>query len=143
MRRQLNTLYVTTDGAWLHKDGATIVMEVDRKEQARLPIHMLESLVCLGRIAISPQLLGFCTERGISICYLTHYGRFLARVEGAVSGNVLLRREQYRRSDDPQGCSAIVRNLLVGKIHNQRAVLSLAWRDYEESVRDAVRFQIA
>jgi len=143
MRRQLNTLYVTTDGAWLRKDGATIVMEVEREERARLPVHMLESLVCIGRIAVSPQLLGFCTEQGISISYLTPYGRFLARVEGAVSGNVLLRREQYRRSDDPQGCAAIVRNLLVGKIHNQRAVLSRGWRDHGDRLTDRTAFQHA
>ncbi len=143
MRRQLNTLYVTTDGAWLHKDGATIVMEIEREERARLPIHMLESLVCIGRIAVSPQLLGFCTEQGISICYLTPYGRFLARVEGPVSGNVLLRREQYRRSDDPQGCAAIVRNLLIGKIHNQRAVLARGWRDHGDRLADQTAFQHA
>ncbi len=143
MRRQLNTLYVTTDGAWLHKDGATIVMEVEREERARLPIHMLESLVCIRRIAVSPQLLGFCTEQGISICYLTPHGRFLARVEGTVSGNVLLRREQYRRSDDPQGCAAIVRNLLIGKIHNQRAVLARGWRDHGDHLSDQATFQHA
>ncbi|HVX57568.1 MAG TPA: CRISPR-associated endonuclease Cas1, partial [Candidatus Saccharimonadales bacterium] len=99
MRRQLNTLYVTTEGAWLRKDGANIVMEVDRQERVRLPIHMLESVVCMGRVAVSPQLLGFCMEQGVSVCYLSAQGRFLARVEGPVSGNVLLRREQYRRSD--------------------------------------------
>lgn len=143
MRRQLNTLYATTEGAWLHKDGANIVMEVDRQVRARLPAHMLESLVCIGRVAVSPQLLGFCSDQGILICYLTAYGRFLARVEGPVSGNVLLRREQYRRSDDPARCAAIVRNLLVGKIHNQRAVLARGWRDHEDKLTDVLAFQHA
>ena len=143
MRRQLNTLYVSTDGAWLRKDGANIVMQVEREERVRLPVHMLESLVCIGRVAISPQLMGFCSEQGISICYLTPQGRFLARVEGPVSGNVLLRREQYRRTDDPPRCAAIVRNLLVGKIHNQRAVLARGWRDYGEHLTNQVAFQHA
>lgn len=140
MRRQLNTLYVSTDGAWLHKDGANIVMEVEREERVRLPVHMLESLVCMGRVTVSPQLLGFCSEQGVSICYLTPHGRFLVRVEGPVSGNVLLRREQYRRSDDPLRCAAIVRNLLVGKIHNQRAVLARGWRDHGERLTDRTAF---
>lgn len=143
MRRQLNTLYVTTDGAWLRKDGANIVMEVERQERVRLPVHMLESLVCIGRVAVSPQLLGFCSEQGISICYLTSRGRFHARVEGPVSGNVLLRREQYRRSDDSRRCGAIVRNLLVGKIHNQRAVLARGWRDHCDRLTDVSAFQHA
>ncbi len=143
MRRQLNTLYITTDGAWLRKDGTNIVLEVERQERARLPVHMLESLVCIGRVAISPQLLGFCSEQGISICYLTPQGRFLARVEGPVSGNVLLRRAQYRASDDPPRCAAIVRNLLAGKIHNQRAVLAHGWRDHGEKLTDVAAFQHA
>jgi CRISPR-associated protein Cas1 len=143
MRRQLNTLYVTTEGAWLRKDGANIVMEADRQERVRLPIHMLESMVCMGRVAVSPQLLGFCMERGVSVCYLSAQGRFLARVEGPVSGNVLLRREQYRRSDDQAGCVSIVRNLLAGKIHNQRVVLARGWRDHGEKLTNVSAFQHA
>lgn len=130
MRRQLNTLYVTTDGAWLRKDGANVVMEVEQTERARVPVHMLESLVCFGRVLVSPPLLGYCAEQGISVCFLSPNGRFLARVEGPVSGNVLLRREQYRRSDDAASCAAIVRNLLIGKLYNQRVVLGRALRDH-------------
>jgi CRISPR-associated protein Cas1 len=104
---------------------------------------MLESLVCIGRIAVSPQLLGFCADQGITISYLTSQGRFLARVEGPVSGNVLLRREQYRSSDDPARCAAIVRNSLAAKIHNQRAVLARGWRDYEDKLTDVAAFQHA
>ncbi|MFT4247032.1 MAG: type I-C CRISPR-associated endonuclease Cas1c [Pseudomonas sp.] len=143
MRRQLNTLYITTDGAWLRKDGANIVMEVERQERVRVPAHMLESLVCIGRVAVSPQLLGYCSGQGISICYLTPQGRFLARVEGPVSGNVLLRRAQYRASDDPMHCGRIVRHLLVGKLHNQRAVLARGWRDHGERITDRSAFQHA
>jgi CRISPR-associated protein Cas1 len=143
MRRQLNTLYVTTDGAWLYKDGANVVMEVEREVRARIPVHMLESLVCIGRVAVSAPLLGYCSEQGITICHLTAQGRFLARVEGPVSGNVLLRREQYRRSDDSLRSAPIVRNMLIGKIHNQRAVLARGWRDYADSLLDSPAFQHA
>lgn len=134
MRRQLNTLYVTSEGAWLRKDGANIVMEVDDEIRGRIPVHMLESLVCIGRVLVSPPLLGYCAEQGICISYLTPNGKFLARVEGPVSGNVLLRREQYRRSDDPAGCAAIVANLLVGKVYNQRAVIGRALRDHGDKL---------
>lgn len=134
MRRQLNTLYVTTEGAWLRKDGANLVMEVEGAEKARVPAHMLEGLVCLGRVAVSAPLLGYCAEQGITVSYLTANGRFLARLEGPVSGNVLLRREQYRRSDEGRGCSEIVRNLLIGKIFNQRSVIGRARRDHAEKL---------
>lgn len=143
MRRQLNTLYVTTEGSWLRKDGANIVMEVEKEIRVRVPVHMLESLVCIGRVTVSPQLLGFCSQQGISVCYLTSNGKFLARVEGPVSGNVLLRREQYRRSDDPIRCASVVRHLLAGKIHNQRAVLARGWRDHGDKLMDVAAFQHA
>jgi len=139
MRRQLNTLYVTSEGAWLRKDGANIVMEIDGEIRGRIPVHMLESLVCIGRVLVSPPLLGYCAEQGICISYLTPNGRFLARVEGPVSGNVLLRREQYRRSDDPEGCAAIVANLLVGKVYNQRAVIGRALRDHGDKLAHEAR----
>lgn len=143
MRRQLNTLYVTTEGAWLRKDGANVVMEVEGEIRGRLPAHMLESLVCIGRVLVSPPLLGYCAEQGISVCYLTPNGKFLARVEGPVSGNVLLRREQYRRTDDAQGCATIVRNLLLGKVHNQRVVLGRALRDHGDGLVDAAQATLA
>jgi CRISPR-associated protein Cas1 len=142
VRRQLNTLYVTTEGAWLKKDGANVVMEVDGDERARLPIHMLASVVCFGRVMISPPLLGFCAESGVSVAYLSMHGRFLARVEGPVSGNVLLRREQYRVSDDLVRAVPIVRNIVAGKIHNQRAVLSRALRDYGDDFADDIRLEL-
>lgn len=139
MRRQLNTLYVTTEGAWLSKDGANIVMSVDRQERARLPVHMLESVVCFGRVQVSPPLLGYCAEQKISVSFLTSYGKFLARVEGPVSGNVLLRREQYRVADDPVRSVAIVRNTIAGKLYNQRMVLGRALRDYGSKLNEVDR----
>jgi len=142
MRRQLNTVYVTTDGAWLRKDGENVVMQVEGETRARLPVHMLESVVCLGRVTASPQLLGYCAEKGISVCFLSPNGKFLARVEGPVSGNVLLRREQYRRSDDAERCAAIVRNILLGKVHNQRAVVNRCLRDYGAELSDTPRREL-
>ena len=101
VRRHLNTLYVTTQGAYLSKDGANVVVAVEGAERARVPIHTLGGLVGFGRVALSPPLLGFCAEEGVAVTFLSEHGKFLARVEGPVSGNVLLRREQYRRTDDP------------------------------------------
>ncbi|MFC0336901.1 CRISPR-associated protein, Cas1 family [Kushneria avicenniae] len=142
MRRQLNTLYITTDGAWMKKEGANIVMQVEGKERARLPIHMLESLVCFGRVLISPPLMGFCAEQGVTITHLSPQGRFLARIEGPVSGNVLLRRIQYRVSDTHEHCAEVVRSFLIGKIHNQRAVVARGLRDYGAKLDEGPRLQL-
>jgi len=134
VRRHRNTIYVTTDGALLRKDGANIVMEVQRQEKGRVPAHMLDGIVCLGRVTVSYHLIGYCAENGITISYLSGNGRFLARVEGPVSGNVLLRKEQYRRSDDPKQCPAVIQSLLAGKVHNQRAVVRRSRRDHGDKL---------
>lgn len=130
MRRLLNTLYVTSEGGWLRKDGENVVLDVESAERARLPLHMLDGILCFGHVAMSPKLMGYCARLGITISFLEPHGRFLARVEGAVSGNVLLRREQYRRSADADACASVVRHVLIGKVHNQRAVIRRAVRDH-------------
>jgi CRISPR-associated protein Cas1 len=129
MRRHLNTLFVTTPGTYLAKDGETVLARVEGEVKLRVPILSLGSIVCFGQVSVSPALLGLCGERGVAVSYLTKHGRFLARVVGPVSGNVLLRREQYRRADDEGGATRIARSIVAAKIANSRAVLLRALRD--------------
>lgn len=133
MRRHLNTLYVSTEGAWLRKDGENVVMQKDGAEQGRMPLHMLAGIVCFGNVLLSPALMGHCSREGVTITFLGFNGRFLARVEGPISGNVLLRRQQYRLSNGA-GCSEVVQGVLLGKVHNQRAVIRRALRDHRETM---------
>ena len=142
MRRHLNTLYVTTRGAWLHKDGENAVVKVDGTECGRVPVHLLGGIVCFGPVGITPPLIGHCAERGVCISLMNRSGRFLARIEGPVSGNVLLRRSQYRITDDPEETSAIVSNVVVGKLLNQRTVVRRALRDHGRSMLTEARARL-
>lgn len=130
----LNTIYVTSDGAWLRKDGANLVVEVEGQERGRAPLHMLDGIVSFGRPGASPALLGACAEAGITVSHLDPNGRFLARVEGPRTGNVLLRRAQYRVADDPARAIPIVRGIVAGKAANQRTVVQRALRDHGPSL---------
>lgn len=130
MKKLLNTLYVSTQGAYLHRDGECVVVEVEKQERLRTPIHMLGSIVCFGQVACSPHLLGLCAEKGVSVAFLSENGRFWASVTGPVSGNVLLRRAQYQASEDEPACVAIVRSVVAGKTANSRTVLQRALRDH-------------
>lgn len=123
MKRHGNTLYVTTPGAYLAKDGETVAVRIEGETRLRVPIHTLDGVVCFGKVSASPFLLGFCAKRGVGFSMLTENGRFLARVQGPVSGNVLLRREQYRRADSEDASAAIARAFLAAKIANARWVL--------------------
>lgn len=134
MKKHLNTLFVTTQGAYLAKDGETVAVRIEGEVKLRIPVHTLDGIVCFGNVGCSPFLMGFCTERDVSISFLTENGRFLARVVGPVSGNVLLRREQYRRADDPDFSAQISAACIMGKVANCRTVLRRAMRDHEEKL---------
>ncbi len=142
MRRHLNTLYVTTDNAWLRKDGENVVVKIEGDERGRAPLHLLGGIVCLGAVGVTPALMGRCAELGVRISFLGRNGRFLARVEGPVSGNVLLRRSQYRATDDPDATAALARNMVVGKILNQRTVLRRALREHRARLSEDSRTRI-
>jgi CRISPR-associated protein Cas1 len=127
VKKLLNTLYATTEGARLRKDGENIVAELDGNERGRVPLHMLGAVVVFGATSVSPALIGALARAGITLVLLDRQGRFEARVEGPVSGNVLLRRAQYRASEQPD---EIVRSIVTGKIVNQRVVLQRGLRDH-------------
>ena len=134
MKRHLNTLFVTTQGAYLAKEGETVIVKVDNDVRLRIPVHTIGGIVCFGQVSCSPYLMGYCAEQNVAISFLTEYGRFLAKVQGPVSGNVLLRREQYRRADDLETSASIARSVLTGKIANCRIVLERVLRDHSDKI---------
>ncbi len=129
MKQHLNTLFVTTQGAYLRKQGDTVAVRVEKKDVLRVPMNNLGAVACFGRVSCSPFLLGACAQHGIAFSFLTETGRFLAAVNGFTPGNVLLRREQYRRADDPVLSSDMARWIVIGKLSNYRTTLRRASRD--------------
>lgn len=133
MKHLLNTLFVTTQGAYLCRQGETVLVRVEADTKLQVPIHTLGGIVCFGQVILSPPLMAFCAEHGVLISFLSEYGKFWARVQGKTSGNVLLRREQYRKADDQNVSSKIASSIITAKIANSRTVLKRALRDYPES----------
>lgn len=140
MKKLLNTLYVTTQGLYLHREGETVVAELKGKILLRLPVHTLSGIICFGNVLCSPFLLGLCGERGVSVSFLTEHGKFLSRVVGPISGNVLLRIAQMKASFDPTQCVEIAKSCIIGKILNTKTVLQRRMRDhgFDESCKTAV-----
>lgn len=132
MRQLLNTLYVTTERAYIHLDHDTLRVEVERELKLQAPLLQLSGIVCFGNVLISPALIHRCAEDGRGIVFLDRNGRFRARVEGATSGNVLLRRAQHLALSDVGRRTAIARNLLAGKLRNTRHVLLRAAREADD-----------
>ena len=134
MKKLLNVLYVTTPESYLSLDGENIVLLAEGSEKFRIPVHNIESIVCFGYLGASPALMGFCAEKGVGLCFLSPYGKFLARVSGGVHGNVLLRKKQFKISDVENDCVSIAINCITGKLVNSRVVIERGLRDYAEQV---------
>ncbi|TYA23283.1 type I-C CRISPR-associated endonuclease Cas1 [Aggregatibacter actinomycetemcomitans] len=133
MRKLQNTLYITTQGSYLHKERETLVVEQEKKKVAQLPVHSIGHIFCFGNVLVSPFLLGFCGENNVNLAFFTENGRFLGRLQGRQSGNVLLRRAQYRVSE--QNPVPIARNIIAAKIQASKRVLQRQIRNYGENAQ--------
>lgn len=131
-RQILNTLYVMTPNSYLHLENDTVRVDVEHEKKLQVPLHHLGSVVCLGNIMLSPALMHRCADEGISLVLLNGHGRFKARLEGPVSGNILLRRAQHQQADAPAFALEAARAIIAGKIRNSRYVLQRGARDANE-----------
>ncbi len=130
MKKLLNTLYNNSENRYLSLDGLNVVVLEDNTEIGRVPLHNLEMIVTVGYTGVSPALMGACAENNINLCFLKPNGNFLARVTGAVKGNVVLRKNQYILSENRQESLKIAKNFIIGKIFNAKWVIERAKRDY-------------
>ncbi|MDD2261805.1 MAG: type I-C CRISPR-associated endonuclease Cas1c [Clostridia bacterium] len=134
MRKLLNTLFVTSPDAYLSRDGENVVVKIENKERFRIPVHNIEGIVSVGFMGASPSLMALCTERNVAMSFVSQGGKFLGRVTGAVSGNVLLRRKQYRIADDEEVSLSLAKLFVAGKVANSKSVLQRAIRDHSNVV---------
>lgn len=129
MRSHANTLFITTQGAYLTRDHQTLRVKIEGKVRLTVPLHHLESVVCFGRVSVSPAVLATCGEHRLGFSFLSEQGRFLARVVPPIHGNVLLRRKQYRLADDDAERLRLARPMIAAKVQNSRHTLLRAARD--------------
>ncbi|GGX56641.1 type I-C CRISPR-associated endonuclease Cas1c [Saccharospirillum salsuginis] len=139
MKKLLNTLFITRQETYLHKDRETIVIKQGDEKLGQFPALSLGGIMCFGRVSVSPYLMGYCAERAIGLAYYTQYGRFLARVQGPENGNVLLRREQYRWADDPAKSVQIARLSVAAKVANSRSILQREKRNHGDNESEQLR----
>lgn len=133
MKTLLNTLYVTTLDAYLRLEGETLCVMVEKEKRLQVPLHHLGGIVCFGHTMLSPALLARCAEDGRGVVWLDRNGRFGARLEGPVNGNILLRQAQYRTADDAAAALDLARGFVAGKLRNSRQVLMRSARDSDSA----------
>lgn len=130
MKKLLNTLYITRQKSYLHKERETIVVKLKDEKLAQFPALTITNILCFGQVSVSPFLMGYCGEQGIGLSFYTEYGKYLARVQGRQTGNVLLRRAQYRWADDEVKSVSIASLMVAAKIANGRSVLMREIRNH-------------
>ncbi len=133
MHQLLNTLYITTEGAYVRVDHETLKVEVEKETKLQVPVHHLGGVVCFGDVLMSPAAMQRCAEDGRFVVLLDRNGRFKARVEGPVSGNVLLRCAQYEAMRDSSRTLAIARHMVAGKIQNSRQIVLRGAREADDA----------
>ncbi len=134
MRKLLNTLFITTENAYLSLEGETVCVEIAKQKAGQFPLHTLESIVCFTYNGATPAFMGACAKRGINLTFFSPFGKFLCRVVGENQGNVLLRKQQYRISDQKEASCMIARNLMLGKVFNCRWSIDRTLRDHSLQV---------
>lgn len=128
MRKLQNTLYITTQGSYLHKERETLVIEQNGKKLAQLPIHAIAHIFCFGNVMVSPYVMGFCGENQVNLAFFNEHGRFLSRMQGRQHGNIHLRRAQYRISETQP--ISIARHIIAAKIQSSKRVLQRHIRNH-------------
>lgn len=130
MQKLLNTLFVINENAYLSLDGETVFVEINRQKVGQFPLHTLESIICFSYNGATTALMGKCAERNINLAFFSPYGKFLCRTVGENHGNVLLRKKQYRMSDDKAASCGVARNFILGKVYNCRWSVDRTLRDH-------------
>jgi len=133
MKKLQNSIYITKQETYVHKERETIVIKQKGNKLAQFPAHAIANIFCFGQVSISPPMMGYCGEQNIGLAFFSEYGKFLARMQGRQTGNVLLRRAQYRTSDDESNRLNIARSVVAAKIGNSRRILQREIRNSGEN----------
>ena len=130
MRQFLNTLYVNTPDSYLASEGNNVKIFINQDCIGQLPLQNFEAIVAFGYAGASSGLMQKCLDQGISLSFMQVNGQVKGRVSGKPTGNVYLRRTQFRVADKDQECLKLARNFILGKVFNQRWVIERFIRDH-------------
>jgi CRISPR-associated protein Cas1 len=140
----MSTLHITRDGSVLRKVDERLKVTIEKETIIDVPLIKVDHVVVWGRVTVTPLTVRSLLEHGIEIVYLTTYGKYIGRLQPEFSKNSILRKAQYKASDDKGKTEAISKALVYGKLANIRTILLRAGRSHNpEDKVDEVGSNIA
>jgi CRISPR-associated protein Cas1 len=117
------TLYITQQGAVISKVSERLKVTLGEELLSEVPLIKISHVVVFGQVMLTAPARSLLMQRQIEICLLTQHGKYVGRIQPAVSKNVPLRIAQYKAMFDSERCLALARPFVLGKLSNLRMTL--------------------
>lgn len=123
--------YIQKAGAYVRKDGAQLIVEMDKEKIAEVRLEDISQIVLFGHSTLTTPALHECLRRNIPVTHLSYGGWFMGHTVGTGHKNVENRTAQYRASFDSDACLKITKGLIAAKISNCRTLMRRNWKGIE------------
>ncbi len=122
-RDDLKPLYLNTQGLSVGKKSEMLEIKENGKVIQQIRMRDLNQVSLFGNIQISTQAMQALLESEIPLVMHSQHGYFYGMLQGTGLKNILLRRQQFRLADQADWCLRLAKQLVIGKIRNQRTLL--------------------
>ena len=111
-------LYITQQGAALHKSGNRIIVKKASDVLQEIPIVQLDEVVIFGNGHITTPTMGYLLNKNIPVSFLSSHGKYKGKLQPPYAKDTLIRKDQYAVAADPQCCLAFAKGFIRGKLTN-------------------------
>jgi len=136
VRDDRRPVYFNTQGMYVGKQGEILQAKSDGKVLQEIRLNEINQINLFGNIQLSTQAIQTMLRMDVPVLYFTQRGYFYGMSGGLGVKNILTRREQFRHADDPEFCLSLARQIVHGKIRNQRTLLM---RNHTQPSADSLR----
>lgn len=133
------TVYLLTEGTYIHCENDTITFEMKNGTKQRLAYHVVSEIIIFYNTTLSSYVMYQCSKHQIIVSYISTYGVYYGSFVGGFTGNVLLRKKQFDMIDSEKSVNYI-RNLIGAKIYN--SIWLLSYFGHHNDNRDTIKVVI-
>lgn len=123
VRDEAKPVYLNTQGMSVGVSGQVLTIKDRDKKIQEIRLKDVSQLNLFGAVQVSTQAIQILLQEDIPLAYFSFGGWFHGMTQGVGLRNILWRREQFRKADQPEFCLSLAKELVVGKIRNQRTML--------------------